>query len=307
MRTLHSRFTAALVVAALALTPFVRGQDTRPAAPSAPAAPTVASSAIATPPDGEKATKALVDSPRHGEWVDIALPAGADGKAATLKTWVSYPERKDNAPVVLVVHEIFGMTDWIRAVADQLAAEGFIAVAPDLLSGKGPNGGATDSFAGDAVRDAIRKLDPNEVVARLDAARAYAIALPAATKKTACIGFCWGGTTTWTYATKQPALDAAIVYYGTAPDSKDALTTITCPVLGLYGADDQRVTSTVEKTKTLAAEAGKTFTPKIYDGAGHGFLRQQTGRDGKNEAAAKAAWAETVALLKATLEAKAVK
>jgi len=233
-----------------------------------------------------------------------AATGEAGAPKSALKTWVSYPERKDNAPVVIVIHEIFGLTDWVRGVADQLAAEGFIAVAPDLLSGKGPDGGATDSFEGDKVRAAIGALDKDEMVIRLDAARAYATALPAATKKCAVIGFCWGGTTVWTYATKQPALDAGIVYYGTAPDDKDALAKITAPILGCYGEDDQRVTSTVEKTETLTKEAGRSFDAKIYDGAGHGFLRQQTGRDGANEKAARASWAETLAFLRAKLEGK---
>jgi carboxymethylenebutenolidase len=257
------------------------------------------------PSDEAGATKALTDSPRHGEWVTIPLGGpDAGGKVEGLKTWVSYPERSDKAPVVIVIHEIFGLTDWIRAVADQLAAEGFIAVAPDLLSGKGPDGGATDSFKGDAVRDAIRKLDASEVVQRLNAARTYAIALPSATSKVGVIGFCWGGTTSWTYASREPSLGAAVVYYGTAPDSKEPIAAITCPVLGLYGGDDQRVTATVEKTKSLASETGRTFVPHVYDGAGHGFLRQQSARDGKNRAAAQAAWDATIALLLKSLDVR---
>lgn len=304
MRTL---VFASIVVGLIA--PFASAMQAPPAAP-----PKAEAKAIALPASEANATKALTDSPRHGEWVEIPLPAEsatkpADAKAPvakapTLKTWVSYPERKDAAPVVIVIHEIFGMTDWVRAVADQLAAEGFIAIAPDLLSGKGPEGGATSSFQGDAVREAIRKLDANEVVARLNAAREYATALPAATKKSACIGFCWGGSTAWTYATKQPGLNAAIVYYGTAPDSKEAIAAITCPVLGCYGGDDARVTSTVEKTKALTTETGKTFAAAIYDGAGHGFLRQQDGREGKNRAAAEAAWKATITLLRERLETK---
>ncbi len=262
---------------------------------AAPAAPKVSAPAI--PPDGDHATKALVDSPRHGEWVDIALDP-KDPKAPKLKTWVAYPERKDKAPVVLVVHEIFGMTDWVRAVADQLAAEGYIAVAPDLLSGKGPNGGNSDSFTGDSVRDAIRKLEPAEVNARLDAARAYAIALPAATDRVACMGFCWGGTTAFAYATAQPKLQAAVVWYGTGPTDRDTFAKLACPVLGQYGGDDARVTSTVEPTEKLAKELSKSFTPKVYAGAGHGFLRQQTGRDNANLKAATEAWATTIAFLR---------
>src|SRR5688572_18895566 len=139
------------------------------------------------PPDAESATKALTDSPRHGEMIDI--PAGD----AKINTFVAYPERKDKAPVVIVIHEIFGLTDWVRAVADQLAAEGFIAVAPDLLSGKGPNGGGTASFSGDDVRGAVKNLSPDEVEQRLNAVRDHAMKLDAANGKTATIGFCWGG------------------------------------------------------------------------------------------------------------------
>jgi carboxymethylenebutenolidase len=261
-----------------------------------PAAPTT----MPLPPDGDNAKKALADSPRHGEWQDIALP-GSDGK---LRTWVSYPERKDEAPVVIVIHEIFGLTDWVRGVADQLAAEGFVAVAPDLLSGKGPGGGGTESFEGDKVRAAIQGLSAAEVEARLNAVRDWAIALPSTTDKTATIGFCWGGGTSFTYATRQPALNAAIVYYGTAPKDSKSFDAIKAPVLGLYGGDDARVTSTVDPTAAAMKAAGKSFTHHTYDGAGHGFLRQQTARDGKNQSAAESAWKETIAFLKSQLETK---
>src|SRR5262249_43951516 len=160
---------------------------------------------------------------------------------------------KDKAPVVIVIHEIFGMTDWVRATADQLAADGFIAIAPDLLSGMGPDGGATDSMKGDAVRDAVRKLTADEVVSRLNAVRPYALKLPAAAPKSACIGFCWGGSQSFRYATAQPGLGAAVVFYGTAPmkdqqPDKDALAKVGCPVQGHYGGNDARVTATVAAT-----------------------------------------------------------
>ncbi|MCA9284314.1 MAG: dienelactone hydrolase family protein [Phycisphaerales bacterium] len=145
-----------------------------------------------------------------------------------------------------------------------------------------------------------------EVAQRLDAVRGYAIALPSARSATACIGFCWGGSTTFEYATAQKELRAAVVYYGTAPQDKVALTRIACPVLGLYGGDDARVTSTVEPTKTVMRELGKTYAPHVYAGAGHGFLRQQSGRDGKNLEAAKGAWQETIAFLRNRLESPGV-
>lgn len=247
------------------------------------------------PPPAEGAEKALKDSPRHGEWVDVAI---GDAK---IHSFVVYPEKKDKAPVVIVIHEIFGMTDWVRAVADQLAAEGYIAVAPDLLSGKGPGGGGTESFKGDEVRNAIQKLSNDEVNARLDAVRDYAIALPSANGKSASIGFCWGGGASFRYATHQPKLNAAIVYYGTPP-AKEELQKISVPVLGLYGQDDARVTSTVEDTKNLMKEFGKSYSPQILDGAGHGFLRQQSAKDGANLKASQQAWMETIKFLKANCE-----
>lgn len=264
------------------LAPTARGQEDAAANP---------------PPDAEAAAQALLDSPRHGEWIDVPLP----DSETTIRTWVVYPERSDTAPVVIVIHEIFGLTDWIRAVADRLAAEGFIAVAPDLLSGKGPGGGGTDSFEGDAVRAAIRGLSDDEVAQRLDAVRAHALAFPSAGESSATIGFCWGGTASFMYATRQAELNAAIVFYGTAPEA-GRLGTIKCPVLGLYGGDDNRVTSTVGPTEAAMKERELEFTSHVYQGAGHGFLRQQTGRDGANDRAARAAWSETLAFLRARLK-----
>jgi len=252
------------------------------------------------PAAAEAAQQALSQSPRHGEWVEIALP----GSQSKLRTWVVYPERKDKAPIVIVIHEIFGLTDWVRAVADQLAGDGFIAVAPDLLSGKGPGGGGTETFQGDSVRDAIRKLTPEEVTERLNAAREYAIALTASTGRVATIGFCWGGTQSFTYATHQPNLNAAVVFYGTAPADPAALARIECPVLGFYGEDDARVTSTVEATAKAMGSAKKSFVQHTYANAGHGFLRQQSGRDGANQRAARESWPETVEFLRKHLEAE---
>ncbi|MGE5345318.1 MAG: dienelactone hydrolase family protein, partial [Acidithiobacillales bacterium] len=187
------------------------------------------------PPDAEHAKAALAASPRHGEWVDLQLPGG--GK---LVTWVVYPETKAKAGAVIVIHEIFGLTDWVRGVADQLAKEGFIALAPDLLSGMGPKGGGTDAL-GEDVTKVIRNLTPEAAAARLDAVRDYALKIPAASGKVGSIGFCWGGTTSFAYAVHQPRLDAAVVYYGTSPENAADYAKIGAPVLGLYGGDDARV------------------------------------------------------------------
>ena len=246
------------------------------------------------PAGAEAAKAALESSPRHGEYVDVALPGG--GKP--IRTWVVYPERKDKAPVVLVIHEIFGLTEWIRAVADRLAADGFVAVAPDLLSGLGPGGGGTESMSGrDEVTAAVRGLAPDEVVLRLNAVRAHALALPAASRKSATVGFCWGGASSFAYAAAQPALHAAVVYYGTPPAAA-TLAKVGTPVLGLYGGDDARVTATVPETEAEMKKLGKTYETHVYEGAGHGFLRQQDGREGANLAATRQAWPATLAFLR---------
>jgi carboxymethylenebutenolidase len=256
------------------------------------------SGAGAIPPGESGAKAALEGSPRHHEWADIAVP-GMDGKVSA---FVAYPERKDKAPVVIVIHEIYGLTDWIRAVADRLAADGFIAIAPDLLSGRGPGGGGTDKFAGrDDVVKAVRALGEQEIAAILNAVSRYGRGLPAAGEKFATIGFCWGGGQSFSYATVQPGLGAAVVYYGTSPEP-GALGAIRAPVLGLYGGDDARVNATVGPASARMKELGKTFVAHTYPGAGHGFLRDQGGRDGANLAASKSAWPATIGHLKKYLE-----
>ena len=249
----------------------------------------------ALPPGEEQAKDALNRSPRHGEWVDIAVT----GEAAPIRAFVAYPERRDKAGVVIVIHEIYGLTDWIRGVADQLAEDGFIAIAPDLICGKGPNGGCTDSAASrDDVVKMVRGLTPAEVVARLNAVRDYGSKLPAANGKTAAVGYCWGGSTSFSYATAQPGLNAAVVYYGGSPSDATALARIAAPVLGLYGGDDARVNATIEPAAAEMRKLGKVYETHIYDGAGHGFLRAQSGRDGANLRATEQAWPATLAFLR---------
>jgi len=264
--------------------------------PAAPATATATPRNEALPPDADQAKRALSKSPRHGEWVDIKLPDG--GK---LVTWVVYPETKTKAGAVIVIHEIFGLTEWVRGVADQLAKEGFIALAPDLLSGMGPNGGGTESL-GDDVTKTIRNLTPGMVAARLNVVRDYALKLPAANGKSGSIGFCWGGSSSFAYAVAQPKLDAAVVYYGTSPSDAADYAKIGAPVLGLYGGDDARVNATIPTAEAELKKLGKRYTSHVYDGAGHGFLRQQLGRDGANMKASERAWAATLAFLREQLK-----
>jgi len=246
------------------------------------------------PPGEEQAKATLVRSPRHGEYVDLKI----EGSDHPLLTWVVYPERKDKAPVVIVIHEIYGLTDWVRAVADQLAADGFIAVAPDFISGKGPGGGGTASLQSrDDVAKLIRGLATEDVNMKLDTVRSYAIKLPASNGKSAVVGFCWGGSKSFSYAAAQPELNAAVVYYGTSPEEKE-LGSIKAPVLGLYGGDDARVNATIEPAAREMKKFDKVYEVEIYEGAGHGFLRQQEGRDGANMRASQQAWVRMLGFLR---------
>ncbi len=296
-----TRIVVAFFALALATPAFARQQADPHAghaleAPAQPAGATVRDPAL--PPDASQATAAVEGSPRHGEYVDVKVP----GSSAPITTWVVYPERKDKAGVVIVIHEIFGLTDWIRGVADQLARDGFVAVAPDLLSGKGPKGGGSAELGEDGARTVIRTLTPQEVTSALDAVRAYATKLPAANGKSGAVGFCWGGANSFAYATNQPALDAAVVYYGTSPEDPAAYARIKAPVLGLYGADDARVNATIPTAEEQLKKLGKRYEARVFEGAGHGFLRQQDGRGGANRKATEQAWPLMLAFLREKLK-----
>ncbi|HKQ57538.1 MAG TPA: dienelactone hydrolase family protein [Candidatus Eisenbacteria bacterium] len=271
---------------------------TTPPAAQAPAPPDTMPRDEKLPPSEMRAKAQLETSPRHGEMIDVKW---AEGKPP-LRTWIVYPERKDKAGVVLIIHEIYGLSDWIRGVADQVAREGFIAVAPDLISGLGPGGGGTDSVASrDDVVKLVRGLTPEDAQQRLDAVRAWATRLPAANGKIATMGFCWGGARSFAYAASTPPPAAAVVYYGTSPDSV-AILAVKAPVQGHYGADDARVNATIEPAKLAMARLKRSYDPNIYEGAGHGFLRGQTLRDGANRKATQEAWPRTLAFLRKHLE-----
>ena len=257
------------------------------------AASTMQSSAAAVPPAGSEAVAAqLAASPRHGEWVRIATGPGDEVRA-----YVVHPERRDNAPVVVVIHEIFGLSTWVRGVADQLAAEGYIAIAPDLLTGKAPLGPG-DSLSYETARTVIQTLQPDDVHRRIAAVGQWGMDQPSALDEYAIIGFCWGGSTSFQHAVRSPSgLGAAVVYYGGSP-APASLTNVRVPVLGLYAGDDARVNSTVPAADSAMKALGKSFEYRMFDNSGHGFLRQQTGRDGANLAAATQAWPMTIAFLR---------
>ena len=237
----------------------------------------------------------LEKSPRHLEWIKV--------KHGTreVNCFVAYPEVKETATAVLVIHEIFGLTDWVRSVADQLAEAGYLAIAPDLLSGTAPSGGGTAELGGDdAVRKVISSLPPDQVTADLNAAADYVSKLPACNGKVVVAGFCWGGSQSFRFATNNKDVKAALVFYGTAPENAEDLKRIASPVYGFYGESDARVTSTVAKTTELMKQAVKDYQPVAYKDAGHGFMRAGEAPDASaaNKAARDQAWQRWKELLK---------
>jgi carboxymethylenebutenolidase len=298
------------------------------------------------PPDDMGALQRLASSPRKSEFVKI------DVGGSPMRAFVVHPARQDKAPVVVVIQEIFGLSDWIRGVADQLAADGFIAIAPDLLAGRGPNGGDSTSLGQQETTQATLGLPAAEITAKLKAAREYALKLPNANGKSASVGYCFGGNQSFAFAVNEAALNAAVVYYGTAPTDvaapargggggggrgaggagggapgggaaaaaggapaggggqgrggapaapfvpSDRLANIKAPVLGLYGAVDPRIVSSIPATEMKMKELGKIYEPHIFEGAAHGFLRAQSGNDGANMKATQEAWPLTIAWIK---------
>jgi len=230
----------------------------------------------------------LEKSSRHGEWVEFK------SGERTLKAFVVYPERKDKAPVVVVIHEIFGLTDWVRGVCDQLAENGVIAIAPDLLSGQ--------TYADiDGARKAISALPKEQVKADLNATSDYALTkIPSANGTLTVCGFCWGGGWAFGYASVNPKLKAAYSFYGVAVDNAEDAGKIACPVYGFNAEKDERVNATIPKAEELMKAAGKKYEPVIYKGAGHGFMRDGESPTGtvENKTARDDAWTRWKTLLK---------
>ncbi len=251
----------------------------------------------ALPPDAAGAAARLAASPRHGEYATIPVSGGP--AADSVRAYVVFPQRPDKAPVVVVVHEIFGLSAWVRAVADQLAADGFIAVAPDLLTGHATQVNADDVTNVQGAVAQISQLDPAQVQRRVAAAGAYGMALPAATAHYGVVGFCWGGTTVWQHAAfagqnGTPGFGAAVVYYGGAP-APAQVAQIRAPLLGFFGENDARVNATLPAADSTLRASGRAHEFTTFAGAGHGFLRQQDGQNGANRAASQQAWPRTVA------------
>jgi carboxymethylenebutenolidase len=279
---------ASILAVILSIAAYSLGRASEEASKAAAASHIEQQQAPALPPGAADANDRLAKSPRHGEWAVVR--SGSD----SIRAWVVYPERPDKAPVVVVIHEIFGLSNWIRGVADQLAADGFIAIAPDLLTMKDVPRAADGESDGAAARAVIGQLDAATRDRYLLAVADWGMKLPAALPKYGVVGFCWGGAASFAHAIASPNLGAAVVYYGGSPNSAQ-LGPIKAPVLGLYGGQDPRVNASIPPADSTMKALGKTFEPHIFDGAGHGFLRQQDGLEGKNMEATKQAWPLTVA------------
>lgn len=236
----------------------------------------------------------LEQSPRHHEWVEL------ESNGRILHNFVVYPEVSDKAKVLIVIHENRGLNDWARRFADELAEKGFIAVAPDLLSNTSEEISKTSDFENsDAARTAIYNLDSQQVISDLDTAFEYAKSIDAGTGEVSVIGFCWGGSQSFKYATHNPDLKEAFVFYGTAPAEKE-LVKIELPVYGFYGGNDARVNSTIPETEKYMNTLGKFYAYNIYEGGGHGFMRSgaQPNASSENKSARQKAWEDLLEILK---------
>jgi carboxymethylenebutenolidase len=247
------------------------------------------------------AGKTANTTPRKNEWIDVPMP----GTNVKIHTWVVYPDGTQPAGTVLVLHGASGISDWIRSVADQLAKEGFIALAIDMSSGLGPNGGNFDSFRFmDDLMRATQKLPRNDVMARIKAVRDFAAKMPRSNGRTGSIGFCGGGTNSFTLATDVPAHNASVVYYG-GPPPMASLEKTTAPVIGFYGEDDARIFSTVEPTRAAMTKLGKAYEAHTYPHATHSFLWMQD--LGNNFQATADSWPRTIAFFRQHLATAATR
>ena len=280
---------------------------------AADAKASVAQGDMSLPPSANTAPARLKASNRHAEWVKIAWEPGSKD---SLMAWIVYPSTtRAKTPVVVVVHEIFGLQTWVRGVADQAAADGFIAIAPDLVS-RLRGGPSADEIAGDSANKLIRGVNAAERNAGITAAARYAMAQPSAAPRYAVIGYCWGGSTVWGYAINGgiSGFSGGVAFYGLpymtgAVPNGDSLQKINKPVMLLSGSKDARITAGMPAVDSAMKALHKEYVGKNYEGAVHGFLRAQDdpkatrdpAEEQANLAATKDGWPRTIAFLKKQL------
>lgn len=233
------------------------------------------------------ALEQLEESPRHHEWVEIEY------NGRTLTGFVAFPETSESVPAVIVIHENRGLTDWVRSFADQVAEAGYIAIAPDLLSEFSDEYSRTSDFpSSDAARDALYQLDGDQITADLKQVQTYISSHTATNNKVVVAGFCWGGSQSFRFATNTGLIEAALVFYGSAPTDGEAVKNISAPVYGFYGENDQRINSGIPAIESLMNAHDKTYEYEIYDGAGHAYMRAGDSPNGSesNIAARNTSW-----------------
>src|SRR5947207_3112748 len=222
----------------------------------------------------------------HAEYVKYR--SGKD----TITGYLAYPERRDPAPGVVVIHEIFGMSDFIRQTTEQLAKDGFVALAPDLLSRRGGTPASTDD-----ARKLIAVLNPDTVTLDLDATVAYLRTLKAVRRdRIGVIGFCWGGGQSFRYATNNPSLRAFVVCYGPGPEAL-AVARIRARGLGVYAENDARIDAGLPAVDAAIQTYGKSYRYTVYPGVGHGFLRTR-----ERPEVADSAWRDVIRFFRESLE-----
>lgn len=296
-RAIWFAFAAWLAIAACAGRTTPADEHANHAAEATGRATGSAQQRASLPPSAAAAAARVAATPRRNEWVTVQT-----GPSDSVVAWVVYPARTTKAPVVVVIHEIFGLSTWVRSVADQLAADGFVAIAPDLLTMKRGGGDLRAELPGDSARKLIATVNRDDVQRSLDAVAKFGMALPAAAPKYGVVGYCWGGSASFAHAAHAPQLGAAVVYYGGSP-STDQLSSVHAPVLGLYAGNDTRVNATIAPADSVLKALNRTFESHIFPGSGHGFLRAQDDSTGNatqttreaNAAATRSAWPLTVA------------
>ncbi len=257
--------------------------------------PSETSTVTSETPASQTPAEELSASPRHHQW--IALSHGD----REFKAFVVYPESEGKTKSVIVIHENRGLNDWARLFADKLAAQGYLVIAPDLISNTQEGKTRTTDFENpDTARDAIYALDPAQVTADLDAAFEAIKNDASSTGEVAVVGFCWGGSQSFRYATHNKNISSAHVFYGSAPENEAAFSAISAPVYGYYGGADNRVNATIEQTEKFMKAAGKTYEYEIYEGAGHAFMKSGSQPDASeaNKKAHDAGWKRLRDLLK---------
>lgn len=216
----------------------------------------------------------------------VTFKSGAETASGLLVT----PEGAGPFPAVVVIHEWWGLDDWVKEQARALAREGYVALAPDLYRGK-------VTSKQEEAHQLMMGLSPDRAVRDLKAAVGFLEARRDVKKdRIGVIGWCMGGRYALELATQEPGLAAVVAYYGAPPTEEAAIARIKAPMLGNYGAEDKGPSP--EQVKAFEAamrKAGKKVDIKIYPGAGHAFANPDNPWQGYRPEAAKDAWSRTVA------------